>query len=93
MQEYMDLLGYRAKDKVTGFEGVVASISFGLYGRVQVVLKPSVDKDGKIPDSQWFDAKRLTKIGKAPVIYPQPFTTMSAGQERGPTEKPAPTRF
>ena len=51
VKAYIESLGYRAKDKVTGFTGVISSISFYLYGCIQAIIAPGIDKDGKIMDS------------------------------------------
>lgn len=87
MQKYMDALGYEACDKITGFKGVVASVSFDLYGCVQMVLTPGLDKDGKIQEGHWFDAKRLTISDKKVMDSPD-FFILKAGDENGSTEKP-----
>ena len=50
----MELLGFRAEDRVTGFKGVVTSVSFDLYGCIQVALNPGMNKDGKLEDGHWF---------------------------------------
>lgn len=89
MNEYMNLLGMKAKDRVTGFSGVVTSISFDLYGCVQGWLNPPVGKDGKTPEGGWYDAKRLETIGSKPVMTRPTFA--SAGTERGPEAKAAPS--
>lgn len=88
MQQYMKFLGFEAEDRVTGFKGVVASISFDLYGCVQVVLTPKVDKEGKPKESHWFDFKRLDITSRVPVMVPEAFAEKIAGTERGPAEKP-----
>ena len=58
IQETIDMLGLRAKDKVTGLSGVVSSVSFDLYGCVCCALSPGVT-EAKLPDSYWFDIHRL----------------------------------
>ena len=66
MNEYMKVLGRVCEDKVTGYKGVATSVSFELYGCVQVVLVPDTkDKPSSAVDSngRWFDYKRL-KISK-----------------------------
>jgi hypothetical protein len=88
MQEYMKMLGRKGRDCVTGFSGVVASVSFDLYGCVQVVLTPAVEVDGKLGESHWFDAKRIEIIDNKPVISVPSFSTQRAGDEIGPTVKP-----
>jgi len=82
MNKYLDLLGLKAKDKVTGFEGVVSSVCFDLYGCVQMVLTPEV-KEGKFNDSHWFDEKRLEILDHNPVMATPSFESIP-----GPQEKP-----
>ena len=61
-------LGHKAKDKATGMEGVIISVSFDLNGCIQAVLQPGVDKDGKLADGRWFDLKRLEITSAKPVM-------------------------
>lgn len=86
MEEHFKLLGFKARDVVTGFEGVVESISFDLYGCVQAVLRPSLDKakPAEVPDGRWFDLKRLVAVGKQAVMPIPDFVNVPGG-----TEKPA----
>lgn len=76
MEKHLKLLGWKVKDKVTGFIGVVEHVGIDLYGCVQAIVRPNVatSKDGtqKCDDSRWFDVARLDKIGKAPVMTPIP---------------------
>lgn len=81
MNEYMKLLGLKASDVVSGFSGVITSISFDLYGCVQAVISPGIDKDGKIPDGHWFDTKRLMIIDKEPVMEVPTFEAVPGGYE------------
>lgn len=74
------LLGRKAVDKVTGFEGVISTIGFDVYGCVQAILTPAA-KDGKLLDQGWFDVKRLT-VGE--VVMPNPdFGPVALGEESG----------
>jgi hypothetical protein len=82
------MLGLYGKDKITGFEGVIASMSFDLYGCVCGLLTPPV-KDGKIGDSQWFDVKRL-EVGGDRVMDAPKYKGLHKGEEIGAAEKPAP---
>ncbi len=86
MQEH-PLLGHRVKDIVTGFIGVVESVSFDLYGCLIAVVRPEVDKKkpGEGQDPHWFDLKRLVQISKSPVMPVPTFETAP-----GPAEKPTP---
>lgn len=51
--------GKQARDKVTGFEGVITGKSIFMYGCEQLCLMPSVDKEGKMREGQWFDVARI----------------------------------
>jgi hypothetical protein len=85
MNEYIKILGFPVRDTVTGFEGVVTSVGFDLYGCVQCIVQPSA-KEQKLEDSRWFDHKRLTPIAKEPVMKVPTFVAPSL--EAGPAEKP-----
>jgi hypothetical protein len=86
----MGLLGLKVKDRVTGFSGVVSSISFDLYGCIQAVVTPEADGKGKIPDCRWFDVTRLKKTGKKPVMKLPNFDYGYVAEgKKGPAEKPA----
>lgn len=88
MNEYMKFLGMKVKDRVTGFQGVVESVSFDLYGCVQVVVRPETGKDGKQGEAHWFDAKRIDVTSKKPVMAPPAYAALPAGKEIGPASKP-----
>lgn len=68
LNEHLNLLGLQVLDRVTGFSGVVATVSFDLYGCIQAVVNPGVDNDGKLRDSQWFDVNRLHVLNPEPVM-------------------------
>lgn len=60
IQDTIDLLGKKAKDKITGREGIITSVSFDLYGCVQAVLAPPQKADGSLHnDTHWHDVSRL----------------------------------
>ena len=71
----IDLLGFPARDKITGYSGVVSSICFDLYGCVQAALSPPVNDKGEIPDDRWFDVSRLEISGARVMTPPDRFTT------------------
>lgn len=89
----IDLLGLRATDKVTGFSGTVTSVGFDLFGCVQVIISPPVDKEGKIPEGRWFDTNRL-QLGERVMPVPNfaQRTTPVLEHDQGPAEKSAPSR-
>ena len=84
LSKHFEALGKNAEDRVTGFKGVVSSIAFELYGCIQCVVTPPVDKDGKVRDGRWFDINRL-KISGSPVMDVPDFTAngTSAQQSAG----------
>ena len=90
-EQHFNLLGHKAKDKVTGYNGVVTSLSFDLYGCVQAVLTPLVDKDKDLESGRWFDVTRLKVTGKKPVMPVPDFSKgyISEGK-KGAAEKPLP---
>jgi len=56
-------LGVKAKDLVTGFEGIVTAKVEYLTGCTQYGLTPPV-KDGKVQSNEYFDEKRLQYVGE-----------------------------
>lgn len=54
IKKHLDLLGYKVKDKVSDYEGVVISMSFDLYGCVQADVRPTtLDEKGQIQSGVW----------------------------------------
>jgi len=91
LKKHLDMLGMPVKDRVTGFKGTVTSIGFDLYGCIQAIVNPGVDKDGKPLDSHWFDVNRLDTTSNKPVMERPEFEwtpeAVAAGR-KGPAEKP-----
>src|SRR5690242_8372119 len=91
-EKHAQILGFKVKDKVTGFEGVAASVCFDLYGCVQIAVTPPV-KEGKLEDGRWFDVQRLDRTSDERVMPVPAFTalaTVEGTHQHGPAEKPAP---
>ena len=55
-------LGARARDIVTGFEGIITGHARYLTGCDQFVLSAQ-SKDNKPADGAWFDENRLEQVG------------------------------
>jgi len=83
-QDHVNKLGYKAKDQVTGFAGVVTSVSFDLYGCIQYVLTPPAGENGKQEGGRWYDALRIQITGKKRVMEVPDFVP-----DKGPAPKPA----
>ena len=56
-------LGKKARDKITGFEGIITGRCQYLTGCDQYSLVPKA-VDGKIESAQWFDEGRIEVIGE-----------------------------
>jgi len=56
-------LGQKAKDKITGFNGIITGRAQYMYG-CEYCLKPQVSKENKMPEGQWFDEGRIKITGK-----------------------------
>lgn len=91
---HLDLLGLKVKDKVTGFKGVVTSLSFDLYGCIQAIVTPEIGKDGNKGESHWFDVTRLSITSEKPVMDLPDFEQgYVATGKKGPSAKSIPDRF
>lgn len=82
-------LGDKARDTVTGFEGIAVVRSEYISGCARVGLQPAVDKDGKIPDAQHFDEPMLTVV-KAATVPAAP--SNRGGPRDAPSQHAAPKR-
>lgn len=60
----MKNFGKKAKDKVTGFKGIITARIDYMYGCAQYCLTPEIDKEGKKKEGEWFDEGRIEIIGK-----------------------------
>lgn len=91
VENHFKLLGLKVKDKVTGFEGVVSSLSFDLYGCVQVVIQPPMGSEGSYPEGRWFDVNRLKILSKKPVMTLPNFEFGAQAEGgQGAADKPLP---
>jgi len=89
-QVHLNLLGLRVRDRVSGFEGVVASVCFDLYGCIQAIVHPGLQADGKLGDQSWFDVNRLEIVSTEPVMNRPNFEFGEVAKgNKGAAEKPA----
>lgn len=91
-KETIQLLGRAGKDKVTGFIGIITSVSFDLYGCICVVLHPPM-KDGNVPDGKWYDVQRIECLPDDRVMPVPKFSAMAtepADYTHGAADKPLP---
>lgn len=63
--------GDKARDIITGFQGIVTGKSSYITGCDRYCLNPGIDKDGKTQESLWFDENSIEVIqAQAVVIKP-----------------------
>jgi hypothetical protein len=72
----MITLGKKARDKVTGFTGIIIGRIEYLFGCNQYGLAPEV-VNGEIKDTNWFDEGRIEVIGNG--ILPEEVTAARPG--------------
>lgn len=92
----LELLGLKVRDKVTGFNGVVSSVCYDLYGCIQAIVTPFADDKGELKDGRWFDVSRLTVLDADPVMgipggrfdVQRIGGTVQPSMAPGPNEKP-----
>ena len=65
--KHMEILGFKATDKVTGFKGVITSLCFDLYGCVQAAVTPEAT-GSTLEGGLWFDVTRLDIKSNKPVM-------------------------
>ncbi len=84
----LGFLGLKCRDKVTGIEGIVESISFDLYGCIHGCLRPyGMKKDTSEPhDARWYDVIRLEILDRTPVLPVPAFGPSFVPP--GPADKP-----
>jgi hypothetical protein len=91
VDEAIGLLGLPGSDKITGFEGIIDSVCFDLYGCVQLALRPTKTKeDGSLREAHWFDIHRIN-VGSGRVMTARDFTKIEhapSDYAHGPAEKP-----
>jgi hypothetical protein len=80
VEEAFLLLGLKVKDKVTEQFGVATSISFDLYGCVQILINPPVRADGTKAEAGWYDMKRLIVLDNQPIMELPQFIEVPGGE-------------
>jgi len=90
VEAHISKLGLKVRDQVTGLEGVITGVTFDLYGCIQCIVNPGLDKEGKPRDTLWFDIARLHPLSPTPVMPVPDFVSGSVAERlKGPGEKPA----
>ena len=63
-------LGNEVKCTVTGFTGIATAKCVYLNGCVQFGVSPKVDKEGKMPDTQYIDHRQVEYVGEGVKMKP-----------------------
>jgi len=88
IKKHIDLLGMKVEDKITKVKGIVASISFDLYGCIQVIIAPMA-KNNETRETYWYDISRLKILNKKPVMKRPNFNYGNQAEgKHGCCEKP-----
>jgi len=70
-------LGQKAKDKITGFEGIITARAQYLTGCDQYGITPPVNKEGTIDSVEFFDEGRIEITGRG--MLPEEVQTETKG--------------
>ena len=82
-------LGDKAKDKISGFTGIVTAEFKYLNGCIRLQLEPDkLDKDGKVQDGRVFDIEQVAIVKAGVHATGNP----SGGPRRDPSPRSTPTR-
>lgn len=89
IKKHVNLLGKKGRDRITGTEGIITSVSFDLYGCVQAII---TTQDESKESNYWRDVCRIeiTDPDRAlplPSFDPTPEQIASGG--KGPAMKPS----
>lgn len=82
-------LGYKVRDKLTGFEGIVTGISMWLYGCNRVGIESPELYKGKPVGDQWFDEQRIEILAETTPEISQDNTATTGGPKLDPVRPKA----
>lgn len=77
-------MGVEVKDRVTGLRGIITGKTEYINGCIQWLVKPPVDKDGKLVDGCWIDTIQLEVVGQGIAEPEIDHTTKDHIQANGP---------
>lgn len=83
-------LGDQARDRISGFEGIVVAITDWLAGCRRITIEPPLLHDGKPIGSQTFDAALVELIQPDAIVLFRPEAIDTRTAADAPVEAPAP---
>lgn len=87
----MITLGSKVLDTVTGFTGIAESYIVHKNGCVRISIQARVDKDGKIPESSWFDIDDIELVGE--IVITRQLLQVPDEREPGGSGRSTPPSF
>lgn len=81
--------GCLAKDKVTGFTGIITGYCDYLTGCAQWLITPVMKADGTLAEPRWYDDGRVEVLDAVPVIS---YEAIAEGALTTGADIPAPIR-
>lgn len=79
--------GKKAKDKISGFEGIITGKASYMYGCDQYLISPKIGADGSHRQGVWFDEGRIEVLSGKRAIEPAEVQV-----EKNGAGEPAPIR-
>jgi len=91
VNQSVDYLGKKVKDKISGKKGIVTSVCFDLYGCIQVIIfEQKLDKDGNPRTFGWVDINRIDILKEKRIMdfpdFDQKYKSIKS--INGPADKP-----
>ena len=84
MNTFLYAKGDEARDKVTGFSGIITGRADYIAGCRQYSLSPRAKDDGSLPEALWFDEERIEVVIASAVTIEASPTGGPSGRERAP---------
>jgi hypothetical protein len=85
-------MGWRVRDSVTGYEGIVIGRTEWMYGCTRIGVQQAGLHEGKPRDPEWFDEQRLHVIEMAVVECSPESSAVTGGPQRDPSQPRNPVR-
>jgi hypothetical protein len=78
-------LGFKVKDEITGFEGIVIGITDWMYSCKRIGVRATLLVEGKPIEDQWFDVQQMIITEETkPLISEDSDATKPGGNKNGP---------
>ena len=87
VNEHLNLLGFKAKNKINGLEGVIINVAFDIHGNVSCLIAPSTPGVQNV----FVSAEHLEPMTMVPVVNVAPFDFAGQGPEPVPVKNKRPS--